>query len=103
MVSTTTDSREAALDLIRSAVRAKLAASAQVIGPVTSVFWHQGSYGEGEEWQVWLRTTADRYAELEAHLIDHHPWQNPEIAAVSLSAGSAPYLAWIDQATASGT
>ncbi|MBB5838258.1 divalent-cation tolerance protein CutA [Kribbella italica] len=29
-----------------------LAAGAQVVGPVISVFWHNGAYGEGAEWQV---------------------------------------------------
>lgn len=76
-----------------------LAATAQVFGPVTSVFWHKGEYGEGEEWQVLLKTTESRYAELEAHLIAEHPWDNPEVSAVQLR-GSAAYLAWIDRTTA---
>jgi periplasmic divalent cation tolerance protein len=54
-----------------------------VIGPVVSVCWHEGRYGEDEEWQVLLKTTAARYAELEAHLLDRHPWDNgvPPLAA----------------------
>ncbi|TKA10633.1 divalent-cation tolerance protein CutA [Actinacidiphila oryziradicis] len=58
-VSTTADSREAAAALARSAVKARLAASAQVLGPVASVFWHEGQYGEGEEYIAALRTMAD--------------------------------------------
>lgn len=76
-----------------------LAAAAQVFGPVTSVFWHKGEFGEGEEWQVLLKTTESRYAELEAHLIAEHPWDNPEVSAIQLR-GSAAYLAWIDRTTA---
>jgi periplasmic divalent cation tolerance protein len=98
-VSTTTDSREVATRLAGSAVRAGLAASAQVHGPVTSVFWHLGEYGEGEEWQLTLKTTAARYAELEAHLLTEHPWDNPEVSAVALTAGSAGYLDWLDRGT----
>jgi periplasmic divalent cation tolerance protein len=60
-VSTTADSRDVAMDLLRSAVQARLAASGQVFGPAASVFWHEGELGEGEEWQVFLRTTTDRY------------------------------------------
>ena len=40
LVSTTTDSREAGVELARSAVAAKLAANAHVAGPVASFFWH---------------------------------------------------------------
>lgn len=99
-VSTTTDTRDAAVDLASSAVQARLAASAQVYGPVASVFWHQGNYGAGEEWQVLLKTTADRYPELERHLVERHPWDNPEVTAILISAGAAPYLEWVCRATA---
>jgi periplasmic divalent cation tolerance protein len=99
-VSTTTDSRDAALDLARSAVEARLAAGAQVSGPVTSVFWHAGEFGTGEEWQVVLKTVRERYADLEAHLLARHPWDNPEVSAVPLAAGSAGYLEWVHRTTA---
>jgi periplasmic divalent cation tolerance protein len=94
-VSTTAPDQETAADLGRSAVKAKLAASAQVAGPVRNMFWHQGEYGEGEEWLVLLKTTAARYRELEAHLVGRHPWGNPEVTAVPVTAGSAPYLEWV--------
>jgi periplasmic divalent cation tolerance protein len=82
-----------------SAVEAGLAAGAQVIGPVVSVFWHEGQYGEGEEWQVLLKTTDVRYADLEAHLLARHPWDNPEIGAVPITRGSAGYFSWLDKHT----
>lgn len=100
-VSTTAGSREAALELAGRAVELRLAGSAQVFGPVESVFWHKGEFGTAQEWQVWLKTTAARYPELEAHLIARHPWDNPEVTATQIAAGAAPYLAWLDQATTS--
>jgi periplasmic divalent cation tolerance protein len=97
-VSTATPTRDDAVRLAGSAVSAGLAAGAQVVGPVISVFWHNEAYGEGEEWQVLLKTTAARYAELEAHLLAEHPWQNPELGAVPIVNGSEGYLAWLDKA-----
>lgn len=99
-VSTTAPSREAAAELARSAVGAGLAAGAQVIGPVVSVFVHVGEYGEGEEWQVYLKTSASRYDELEALLVREHPWDNPEVTATELVRGTSSYLEWIDRTTA---
>ncbi len=96
-VSTTADSRETAAALARSAVQARLAASARVIGPVASFFWHEGTFGEGEEYIAALKTTADKYAALEAHLLAEHPWKNPEISAAPLVAGSIPYLEWLQR------
>lgn len=94
-VSTATETREQAVELAESVVRGKLAAGAQIIGPVTSAFWHDGAFSTGEEWQLLLKTRRSRYAELEAHLLAHHPWDNPEIAAVPIVAGSESCLRWI--------
>lgn len=86
--------------LARSAVGARLAGNAQVVGPVASVFWHLGELGDGEEWQVVLATTADAFPALEAHLIETHPWQNPEITAVGIERAPAAYARWLHDATA---
>ena len=94
-VTTTAADRATAAALARSAVAARLAASARVSGPVASFFWHAGDQGEGEEWQVTLKTTAQRYPELEAHLRREHPWDNPEVTAVPLAAASEDYLTWL--------
>ncbi|ARX80610.1 cation tolerance protein CutA [Streptomyces alboflavus] len=51
--------------MARTVVRERLAAGAQIIGPVTSVFWHAGEFGTGEEWQLLLKTTVEQYPELE--------------------------------------
>ncbi|QDQ16044.1 divalent-cation tolerance protein CutA [Streptomyces spectabilis] len=98
-VSTATEHREQAVELARTAVRDRLAAGAQIIGPVTSVFWHAGEFGTGEEWQLLLKTTAERYPELEKHLVDRHPWKNPEVCATPITAGAEPCLQWIQSST----
>lgn len=98
-VSTATESRDSAMTLARSAVEARLAAGAQIVGPVASVVWHLGELVEGEEWQVLLRTRAERYPALETHLVEHHPWKNPEVVAVPITAGSGDYLGWVERMT----
>ncbi len=99
-VSTSTDNREAAAHLARTAVAAKLAGNAHVYGPVASFFWHLGEQGEGEEWHVVMKTTADRYPELEAHLLAEHPWDNPEVIAVPIVRGAANCLEWLERSVA---
>ncbi|WP_028921183.1 divalent-cation tolerance protein CutA [Pseudonocardia acaciae] len=103
LVSTVAPDRETASRLAGSAVKLRLAASAQVFGPVTSFFWHLGEQGEGEEWQVLLKTSTARYEELERHLIAEHVWDNPEVSATALVAGAAPYLRWLDASTQPAT
>src|SRR4051794_5395324 len=93
-VSTATPDREQAVGLAKGAVKARLAAGSQIIGPVTSVFWHLGEFGEGEEWKLLLTTTSERYPELERYLLDTHPWDNPEVIAAPIT-GAARCLEWI--------
>ncbi|MFI6567108.1 divalent-cation tolerance protein CutA [Streptomyces sp. NPDC050534] len=98
-VSTATATREQAVELARSVVSERLAAGAQIVGPVISAFWHDGEFGTGEEWQLLLKTTRVRYPQLEAHLLEQHPWRNPELAAVPIEAGSKGCLEWIAAST----
>lgn len=99
-VSTATPTREAALRLAESAITAGLAAGGQVAGPVASAFWHDGEFGQGEEWVVTFKTTAARYDDLEAHLVANHEWKNPEVTAVPLARASASYVEWVERVTA---
>ncbi|WP_408907919.1 divalent cation tolerance protein CutA [Streptomyces albidoflavus] len=108
-LSTATEIREQALELARStvrrppsAVRTRLAAGAQIIGPVTSVCQHLGEGGEGEEWKLLLTTTAERYAELEQHLLERHPWANPELCAVRVERGAKGDLGWVGESVGVG-
>ena len=101
-VATATDTREAAVALAEYAVGARLAGNAQVIGPTTSVFWHLGEQGTGEEWRLLLYTTTGRYAELEAALLERHTWDNPQVTATPIVAGSAACLNWLSESVASG-
>lgn len=97
-VSTAAPTREVAIQLLNSAVKARLAAGGQVLGPAVTAFWHLGELGNGEEWVVVLKTTSKRYPDLEAHLIEAHPWDSPEVSFTPLG-GSAAYLRWLERAT----
>jgi periplasmic divalent cation tolerance protein len=99
MVLTTTDSKEAAQALARSAVEAKLAACGQIAGPIESVYWWDGALEDSVEYQVWFKTTADRYDALAAHIAELHAYDVPEILRVPVDGGGASYLAWIRAST----
>ncbi|MEU3397382.1 divalent-cation tolerance protein CutA [Streptomyces filamentosus] len=95
-VTTTTDSRDKAEALARGAVEARLAACAQVTGPVTSVYHWKSAVETAEEWRVDLKTTEARYAALEAHLLAAHDYETPEIVATPLVRVSAAYREWLE-------
>jgi periplasmic divalent cation tolerance protein len=98
-VQTTTDTRAEAMELSRAAVEARLAACAQVAGPVASVYWWDGDLERAEEWLVLLKLPVDRYDELAAFLTERHSYDEPEIIALPIVIGSAAYLTWMREET----
>jgi periplasmic divalent cation tolerance protein len=102
-VQTTTDSRAEALELSRAAVEARLAACAQVAGPIASTFWWEDAVQREEEWLILLKAPAARFAELAEFLAARHSYDEPEIIAVPIVAGSAAYLAWLRDETRTET
>ncbi|MDT0444166.1 divalent-cation tolerance protein CutA [Streptomyces johnsoniae] len=98
-VLTTTGSRPAAEALARSAVADRLAACAQIEGPVTSVYRWNGEIQTDEEWRVLYKTTTSRYPALESHIRATHPYDTPEIIATGITHGSAEYLGWLEEET----
>ncbi len=99
-VLTTTGSLETAQALASGAVEARLAACAQITGPVTSVYRWKGKVETASEWQVLFKTAAARYDALEACLRAAHDYETPEIIATPLVRGDAAYLRWIEEETA---
>jgi periplasmic divalent cation tolerance protein len=93
------DSREKAIELVRSAVEARLAACGQVLGPVGSVYWWKGRIEETEEWLCLLKTKAELAERLERFLLERHSYDVPEIVALSIERTSEAYGDWIDNET----
>ena len=98
-VQTTTDSRAEAVELARAAVELRLAACAQVSGPLASTFWWEDSVERAEEWLLTLKLPAAGYQALAEFLTRRHSYDEPEIVALPIIAGSEPYLSWIEEET----
>lgn len=94
-VTTTLPDRDAATRIGRRLVEERLAACAQVAGPVSSVYWWQGEVETAGEWYCHLKTTAARVPALITRLRELHPYQTPEIIALPVTEGDAAYLRWI--------
>jgi periplasmic divalent cation tolerance protein len=98
-VVTTVDSTESAETLARGVVEARLAACVQIVGPVRSLYWWQGSIDDAREWQLVIKTTSERLLALEAHIRENHSYDTPEITFTAISGGSREYLDWISAET----
>ncbi|MER7410523.1 MULTISPECIES: divalent-cation tolerance protein CutA [Streptomyces] len=98
-VLTTTDSEESARTLAAGAIERRVAACAQINGPVTSVYRWEGQVQTDPEWQVLFKTAAARYDALEQYLRAAHDYDVPEIIATPVVRGGADYLEWVEEET----
>jgi periplasmic divalent cation tolerance protein len=96
-VLTTAGSEEEAGRIASLLVERRLAACVQVVGPVASRYRWRGKIEEEREWQCLAKTTRAAYAAIEAAIREAHSYEEPEIVATPIVAGSAGYLAWIDE------
>jgi len=89
----------AAFNLARELVSLRLAACANVLAPATSFYRWEGKLEEATEHPVLIKTTRERYPELEAAIRARHPYALPEIVAWPIEQGLAGYLRWIEDET----
>jgi len=94
-VLTTAGSEEEAGRIAELLVERRLAACVQVVGPIVSRYRWQGAVEEEREWQCVAKTTRGAYEAVEAAIREVHSYDEPEIIATPIVAGSAGYLAWI--------
>jgi periplasmic divalent cation tolerance protein len=96
------DDRAVAAGLAGSAISARLAACAQIIGPVTSTYRWNGAIETAEEFLLLFKTTRQLSDELTEHIRREHPYQTPEIISLPVEGGLAAYLRWIGAETRHG-
>jgi periplasmic divalent cation tolerance protein len=99
LVLCTAPTVDVATQLARGLVAEKLAACVNFFGQVSSVYVWKGTVEEQQEVQLLIKTRRDRYADVERWIVEHHPYEVPEVLAIPIEAGSAAYLAWLREQT----
>jgi periplasmic divalent cation tolerance protein len=99
-VTITAPDRDWLVDLCRQLVDARLAASAHVIHPVSSIYRWEGEVHEATEARAFLRSRFEVLDELVAYVLERHPYQVPNVTAIPIVGGNSDYLAWIAAETA---
>jgi periplasmic divalent cation tolerance protein len=95
LVFTNLPDRAAAEKLADALVGQRLAACVNILAPCRSVYRWKDDLQHDEEHPVLIKTTAARYAALEAAIRAAHPYELPEIIAVPVAQGLPAYLGWV--------
>ena len=94
-------SREEALRIGRAVIEERLAAGANVIDGLSSLYRWQGRLEEADEALLILKTRAELVPALIARVRELHSYDCPSIVALPIAAGNPDYLRWIATETGS--
>jgi periplasmic divalent cation tolerance protein len=96
VVFSTCASQEEAEKLARLVVERELAACATIVPNVRSYYRWRGAVETAGEYLLVIKSARRQFAALSAALERAHSYDVPEVLAVPVVAGSAPYLAWLE-------
>jgi periplasmic divalent cation tolerance protein len=95
-VQTTAGSKEEADRLASVLLERRLAACVQVLGPMESRYWWEGTLESATEWLCLAKTTADRVDDVVAAVEGAHSYDTPEVLATTVTGGNDRYLRWVE-------
>ncbi len=98
-VMTTTDQEQEATSLADALLQERLAACVQVLGPMTSRYWWQGTVEQATEWLLIVKTRDELLDQVVAALRERHSYDTPEITATPIVGGNPAYLRWVGAET----
>jgi periplasmic divalent cation tolerance protein len=95
MVFVTTPNRQVSDRLSKLVVGQKLAACANALPRVRSLYWWKGKIQKGKEELLILKTQKSHWAKLSKAIRENHPYEVCEILALPVARGNPAYLKWI--------
>ena len=95
VVFSTAPDEEVASSIAAALVGKKLAACVNILGSVRSVYWWDGQVQNDSEVLMICKTDAEHLDSLTRAILELHPYDCPEVVALSIVGGAPDYLAWI--------
>src|SRR5262249_49880501 len=98
ILSTAPDAEKAA-EIARALVEDHLAACVNIVPGVRSIYRWEGKLADDAEVLCVIKTARDRFDQVCARIKALHPYSVPEIIALPVVQGFAPYLEWVRGST----
>lgn len=100
LVYVTTPDQNTAVQLANGCIKAGLAACANIIPGMVSVYEWQGKIQQSQEAILVLKTNEEAVLDLTHFITSRHPFENPCVIAMPICGGSQNFLEWIEKAVA---
>ena len=95
VVFCTCPDEKTAVRLAKGLLESHTAACVNVLPGIRSIYRWRGAISEDSEVLMVIKSLASCFEELESWLLEHHPYEVPEIVALPADRVTADYLAWI--------
>ena len=99
IVFVTCGSEDEALKIARALVEEKLAACANMVSPLRSIYRWEGKICDEKEWLLVIKTRQSLFEDLAKRVKAIHSYSVPEIIALPIAEGLPAYLTWISENT----
>lgn len=99
VVLCTVDNLESAKKIARIVVEERLAACANIMQGLSSIYHWKGEIVEDSECLLILKTKATLFEVLKNKILEIHPYEVPEIISLGIDNGFDKYLDWIKENT----
>jgi periplasmic divalent cation tolerance protein len=95
VIFTTTPSHLDATYLAERLVSEKLAACVQVLPKMLSFYFWQGKVQHNDEFLLLIKTSDEKYSQIEEFIKTNHSYTTPEIVAIKAEKVEENYLKWL--------
>jgi periplasmic divalent cation tolerance protein len=99
LIYVTAGSREEAVGIGRILVESRLAACANVLAPMTSIYWWEGAVNEGDEVPLILKTRDGLVDQVIEKVKSIHSYDCPCVVSLPITGGNPAFLDWIETET----
>ena len=89
------DEKEAT-KIVHNLLKERLIACANIVGPVSSLFWWEGKIDKANEFLVIMKSRKNLFKKLSERMKELHSYEVPEVIALPVIEGLPSYLNWLD-------
>ncbi len=95
VVFTMVSDKKEATKIAQSLLKERLIACANIVGPVSSLFWWEGKINKANEFLVIMKSRKNLFKKLSERVKELHSYEVPEVIALPVTEGLPSYLNWL--------
>lgn len=97
LILSTCPDQQSADTIATALVEQGLAACVNIVPGIQSIYLWQGKVERQGELLLLIKARGDAFSAISARIVELHPYELPEVIAVTIGNGLQPYLEWINE------